>query len=87
MSWTDWVLLAAVVVMSFIGLRYRRQIARCALACVANVFGAALIAGLVGWAFDLLGDSRLIFVGLLVAIVAGMFVWLRLLQILDEQFK
>ncbi|MGZ3181750.1 MAG: hypothetical protein ACXU8N_04850, partial [Telluria sp.] len=40
---------------------------------------------LVGWAFGILGDARLVFAGLPVSIAVGFFAWQRLPQVLKQQ--
>lgn len=87
MPWNDWILLLAVIALPFIGMRHRQWIARGAFTLVAAIFWGALFAGLVGWAFDFLGDPRLIFAGLPVSIAVGVVMWKRLPKILDQQFK
>ena len=87
MQWNDWALLLALIAMPFIGMRYRRWIARCSFTPVAAIFWGALFAGLVGGVFGLLGDPRLIFSGLPVALVVGVFVWRRSPQIMEQQIK
>jgi ABC-type amino acid transport system permease subunit len=87
MQWNDWVLLIAVIVMPFIGMRYRRWIGRMALTFVASSFWGMLFAGLVGWVFGLLGDSRLIFAALPASIAVAVWAWRRTPQILDQQIK
>lgn len=87
MQWNDWALLIAVVVMPFVGMRYRAWIGRVALTFVASIFWGMLFAGLLGWVFGLLGDPRLLFAALPVSIVVAAWVWKRTPQIFDQQIK
>jgi len=87
MSWNDWVLIVAALVVPFVGFRYRRFVARGAFALVAAIFWGAAFSGFIGWAFGLLGDPRLIFAGLPVSIVVGVFAWKRLPKALEHQIK